>query len=146
MPKHKTPVPARTLKVMQDKNIDPSAPILMRVYKSEARLEVWKKNRSGQFVPLKTFDICRWSGDLGPKMREGDRQAPEGFYTITPVLINPNSSYYLSFDTGFPNAYDRAHSWAGSNLMVHGDCTSRGCYAMTNDAVRGNLCTGARRL
>jgi murein L,D-transpeptidase YafK len=135
MPKHKIPVPARTLSLMQEKGMDPRAPILMRVYKSEARLEIWKKNRSGQYIPLKSFDICRWSGDLGPKQREGDRQAPEGFYTITPVLMNPNSNYYLSFDTGFPNAYDRAHNWSGSNLMVHGDCTSRGCYAMTNEAV-----------
>ena len=135
VPKHKTPVPARTQALMQSKNMDPRAPILMRVYKSEAKLEVWKKDRSGQYVPLKTFEICRLSGDLGPKVKEGDRQAPEGFYTITPVLMNPNSNYYLSFDTGFPNAYDRAHSWSGSNLMVHGDCTSRGCYAMTNEAV-----------
>jgi murein L,D-transpeptidase YafK len=135
VPKHKTPVPARTLSLMQQQNMDPAAPILMRVYKAEAKLEIWKKNRSGQYVPLESFNICRWSGDLGPKQREGDRQAPEGFYTITPVLMNPNSNYYLSFDTGFPNAYDRSHSWSGSNLMVHGDCTSRGCYAMTNEAV-----------
>jgi murein L,D-transpeptidase YafK len=120
---------------MEEKGMDPSAPILMRVFKSDAKLEIWKKTRSGQFAFLKSFDICRWSGDLGPKVREGDRQAPEGFYTITPVLMNPNSSYYLSFDTGFPNAYDRAHGWAGSNLMVHGDCSSRGCYAMTNESV-----------
>lgn len=136
VPKHKTPVPPRLLSAMQSANMDPAAPILMRMYKSEARLEVWKKTRSGPFALLTTYDICRWSGDLGPKVKEGDRQAPEGFYTITPSRMNPNSSYYLSFDTGFPNAYDRAHGWSGSNLMIHGDCTSRGCYAMTNEQVQ----------
>ena len=84
---------------------------------------------------LKTFPICRWSGQLGPKRREGDRQAPEGFYTITPGQMNPNSAYYLSFDTGYPNAYDRAHNGTGSALMVHGTCSSRGCYAMTDEGI-----------
>ncbi|MES2907068.1 MAG: murein L,D-transpeptidase family protein [Pseudomonadota bacterium] len=135
MPKHMTPVSKQTQALMEQKGMDLRAPILMRIYKADARLEVWKKTRNGRYDILKTYDICRWSGDLGPKTREGDRQAPEGFYTITPKMMNPNSSYYLSFDTGFPNAYDRAYGRSGSNLMVHGDCSSRGCYAMTNDSV-----------
>jgi len=84
---------------------------------------------------LKTYPICRWSGDLGPKIREGDRQAPEGFYAITPAQMNPNSQYYLSFDLGYPNAFDRAHGRTGSDLMVHGDCSSRGCYSMTDEQI-----------
>ena len=95
-------------------------------------MEVWKQNRDGQYALLKTYPICRWSGDLGPKKKQGDRQAPEGFYTITPGQMNPASNYYLAFNTGFPNAYDRAWGYTGSELMVHGDCSSRGCYAMTD--------------
>ena len=84
---------------------------------------------------LKVYPICRWSGDLGPKVHEGDRQAPEGFYAITPSLMNPNSNYYLAINTGFPNAYDRANGRTGALLMIHGDCSSRGCYAMTDEQI-----------
>jgi murein L,D-transpeptidase YafK len=111
------------------------SPILVRIFKEESELEVWKEDQSGRMALLKTYPICRWSGDLGPKMREGDRQAPEGFYTITPSLMNPNSSYYLSVNMGFPNAYDRANNRTGAFLMIHGDCSSRGCYAMTDEQI-----------
>ncbi len=126
------PLSEKTVAVIESKNMDKESPILVRVFKQEAELEVWKKDRSGQFALLKTYPICRWSGDLGPKKKQGDRQAPEGFYTITPGQMNPNSSYYLAFNTGYPNAYDRAWGRTGSELMVHGDCSSRGCYAMTD--------------
>ena len=82
-----------------------SDPIVIRSYKKESEMEVWKRGSDGKYALLKTFPICRWSGQLGPKTREGDRQAPEGFYTITQGQMNPNSAYYLSFDTGYPNAY-----------------------------------------
>jgi hypothetical protein len=68
-------------------------------------------------------------------VREGDRQAPEGFYAISPAQMNPQSAYYLSFNTGYPNAYDKALGHTGSQLMVHGDCSSRGCYAMTDEQI-----------
>ena len=84
---------------------------------------------------LKTYPICRWSGQLGPKVKTGDRQAPEGFYTVTPGQMNPNSAYYLSFDTGYPNAYDRAHGRTGAHLMVHGTCSSAAAIAMTDEAI-----------
>jgi murein L,D-transpeptidase YafK len=129
------PVPPKLLAEMVSKNMDLQSPILMRLFKQEAVLEVWKQDRSGRFALLKTYPICRWSGDLGPKVREGDRQAPEGFYSITPAQMNPQSAYYLSFNTGFPNAYDRALGRSGSQLMVHGDCSSRGCYAMTDEQI-----------
>src|SRR6267154_4940936 len=109
--------------------------LLVRLFKQEAELEVWKQDRSGRFALLKTYPICRWSGDLGPKVREGDRQAPEGFYAITPAQMNPQSNYYLSFNTGYPNAFDSALGRTGSQLMVHGDCSSRGCYAMTDEQI-----------
>ena len=130
------PLTEKMLAEMASKNMDKDSPILARIFKEESELEVWKQNRDGQFELLKTYPICRWSGDLGPKKKEGDRQAPEGFYTITPGQMNPNSNYYLAFNTGFPNAYDRAMGYSGSELMVHGDCSSRGCYAMTDEQIQ----------
>ncbi len=129
------PLSAQTIALIESKNMDKGSPILVRVFKEEAELEVWKKNREGDYALLKTYPICKWSGDLGPKKKQGDRQAPEGFYTITPGQMNPNSSYYLAFNTGYPNAYDRSHGYTGSELMVHGDCSSRGCYAMTDTQI-----------
>ncbi|MBX3537095.1 MAG: hypothetical protein KF735_05650 [Chelatococcus sp.] len=129
------PLPAATLALMSEKGMTKSSPILIRAYKKEAELEVWKKDNTGRYALLKTYPICRWSGQLGPKVREGDRQAPEGFYNITPAQMNPNSQFFLSFDTGFPNAYDRANGRTGSFLMVHGACSSRGCYSMTDEQI-----------
>ena len=129
------PVPPKLLARMEAQDMDLQSPILVRLFKQEAELEVWKQDRSGRFALLKTYPICRWSGDLGPKVREGDRQAPEGFYSITPAQMNPQSAYYLSFNTGYPNAYDKSLGHTGSELMVHGDCSSRGCYAMTDEQI-----------
>jgi murein L,D-transpeptidase YafK len=129
------PVPPKLIQAMVDKNMDLNSPILVRIFKTEAELEVWKQDRDGRFALLKTYPICRWSGDLGPKVREGDRQAPEGFYTISPAQMNPQSSFYLSFNTGYPNAFDSALGRTGGQLMVHGDCSSRGCYAMTDEQI-----------
>lgn len=129
------PLSAKMLSDIDQKNMAKESPILVRIFKDEAELEVWKEDKSGRFALLKTYPICRWSGELGPKIREGDRQAPEGFYTITPALMNPNSSYYLAINMGFPNAYDKANGRTGAFLMIHGDCSSRGCYAMTDEQV-----------
>jgi len=133
--KAEAPVPAATMAIMVQKNMAPGAPILVRSYKKESVLEVWKQTREGRYALLKSFPICRWSGQLGPKRRQGDRQSPEGFYAVTPRQMNPNSAYHLSFDTGYPNAYDRAQGASGSALMVHGVCSSAGCYAMTNSQI-----------
>ena len=129
------PVPPKTLALMAQKGMSQSDPILIRAYKREAEMEVWKRGTNGQYALLKTFPICRWSGQLGPKTKQGDRQAPEGFYTVTPGQMNPNSSYYLSFDTGYPNAYDRANGRTGNYIMVHGTCSSSGCFAMTDESM-----------
>ena len=129
------PVPPKLVAAIAEKDMDTQSPILIRLFKQEAELEVWKQDRSGKFGLLKTYPICRWSGDLGPKVREGDRQAPEGFYSISPGQMNPQSAYYLSFNTGYPNAYDKSLGHTGSELMVHGDCSSRGCYAMTDEQI-----------
>lgn len=108
------------------------APIYVRIFKEEAELELWVQTQNGPYALFRTYPICNFSGDLGPKLREGDRQSPEGFYSVAKSALNPNSSFHLSFNLGFPNAFDRAHERTGSYLMVHGDCVSVGCYAMTD--------------
>jgi murein L,D-transpeptidase YafK len=130
-----TPLSPRMLALFDEKGMSKESPILARIFKEESELEIWKQDNTGRFALLKSYPICRWSGELGPKIQQGDRQAPEGFYTITPGQMNPNSSYYLSFNMGYPNAFDRAHGRTGSQLMVHGDCSSAGCYAMTNEQI-----------
>lgn len=121
--------------LMSTKGMSKEDPILVRAYKKESELEVWKRGSNGKYALLKTYPICRWSGQLGPKTREGDRQVPEGFYSVTPAQMNPNSAYYLSFDTGYPNAYDRSFGRNGGDIMVHGACSSRGCFAMTDQNI-----------
>jgi murein L,D-transpeptidase YafK len=123
------------LTLLQQKNMPKDSPILVRLFKEESELEVWKQDTTGRYELLRVYPICRWSGDIGPKVKEGDRQAPEGFYPITPGLMNPNSSYYLAINTGFPNAFDKANGYNGNFLMIHGDCSSRGCYAMTDEQI-----------
>jgi murein L,D-transpeptidase YafK len=127
------PLSERILSDLESRNMAKGSPILVRIFKEESELEVWKIDNTGRFALLRTYPICRWSGDLGPKFQEGDRQAPEGFYNITPDLMNPNSSSYLAINTGFPNAYDQANGRTGQFLMIHGDCSSAGCYAMTDE-------------
>jgi murein L,D-transpeptidase YafK len=133
--RHLVPIPPATMALMASKGMSQNDPILMRAYKKESEIEVWKRGSDGRYALLKTYPMCRWSGQLGPKTREGDRQAPEGFYTVAPAQMNPNSSFHLSFDLGYPNAYDRAHGRTGAHLMVHGSCSSSGCFAMTDEAI-----------
>jgi murein L,D-transpeptidase YafK len=128
-------LPAQVLSLFRQKKMPKHSPILVRIFKEEAELEVWKQDVTGHFQILKIFPICRWSGDLGPKLHEGDRQAPEGFYAITPELLNPNSNYYLAINIGFPNNFDKANDRDGTFLMIHGDCWSSGCYAMTDEQI-----------
>lgn len=133
---HLKPIPFETKRQMEALGMDKNDPILIRIFKEESELEVWKRrDEDGRYALLKTYEICAWSGNLGPKNQEGDRQAPEGFYEVTPAQMNPNSSYHLSFDIGFPNAYDRSHGRTGSHLMVHGACSSAGCYAMEDPQI-----------
>ena len=128
-------LPPELLALLRQKKMPKYSPVVVRVFKEEAELEIWKQDITGRFQILKIYPICRWSGDLGPKLQEGDRQAPEGFYTITPELMNPNSNYYLAINVGYPNSFDRANKRDGSLLMIHGDCSSSGCYAMTDEQI-----------
>lgn len=110
------------------------APVHIRIYKLESEIEIWTE-KNGRFERFATYPICMWSGRLGPKLKEGDRQAPEGFYTVDKDALNPNSIEHLSFNLGFPNVYDRGKGRTGSFLMVHGGCASIGCYAVTHRVV-----------
>ena len=104
-------------------------PIFIRIFKEEKELELWVKTGL-QYQILKTYKICSFSGDLGPKLKEGDRQSPEGFYVISRDRLNPYSRFYLSMNIGFPNRYDRDRGRTGSHIMIHGGCKSIGCFAM----------------
>lgn len=126
------PLGKETLELIAKKGMQVGAPVFVRVFKEESELEIWKQRDDGRYYHFKTYPICTWSGELGPKLVQGDKQAPEGFYTITPVLMNPNSKFYLSFNLGYPNSFDKAHGRTGDSVMVHGKCRSAGCYAMTD--------------
>ena len=106
-------------------------PAFIRIFKQEKRLEVWLR-QGLTYTFFKSYSICHHSGDLGPKLKEGDKQSPEGFYTVGASQLNPNSDYHLSFNLGFPNEYDRSRKRTGSLLMVHGRCSSVGCFAMAD--------------
>lgn len=129
------PLPEKVVAKMKAKGMTRTSPIMVRIFKEEGTLEVWKQKNNGKYDQIASYEICKWSGKLGPKYIEGDRQAPEGFYTVRPAQMNPNSNYYLSFNIGFPNAYDRANGRTGQHLMVHGACSSSGCYSMTDEQV-----------
>jgi murein L,D-transpeptidase YafK len=129
------PLSPEMIALMASKGVNQNAPVLIRTYKKEAEFEIWKMRADGRYVHLKTFPMCRWSGQLGPKTAEGDRQVPEGFYKITPGQMNPTSQYYLSFNVGYPNAYDRAWNHAGGSIFVHGACSSAGCFSMTDQQI-----------
>ena len=119
---------------LKAKGLAMGQPVFIRIFKQEAELELWMKAKSG-WTLFQTYGICRYSGKLGPKLVTGDKQAPEGFYQVGLGQLNPASRWHVSFNLGFPNQFDRAHGRSGSFLMVHGGCSSAGCYAMTNAGV-----------
>ncbi|MER8974620.1 MULTISPECIES: murein L,D-transpeptidase family protein [unclassified Mesorhizobium] len=131
-PQANKPLPDKILTEMKAKGMVRTSSVMARIFKEEGKLEIWKAKTNGRYDLVASYDICKWSGKLGPKFTEGDRQAPEGFYTVRPAQMNPRSNYHLSFNIGYPNAYDRANGRTGSNLMVHGACSSSGCYSMTD--------------
>ena len=129
------PIPAKLVRDMRAKSMSPNEPILVRIFKQESELEIWKRSKNGRFALLKTYPMCRWSGKLGPKKASGDRQAPEGFYHVSYGMLNPKSQYHLSFNLGYPNRLESALGYTGEALMVHGACSSSGCFAMTDEGV-----------
>ena len=129
-----TPNLTRFAARLNEAGVKPGMPVHVRIYKFESEIELWVQ-KGGRFERFATYPICMWSGRLGPKLKEGDRQAPEGFYTVAEDALNPNSIEHLSFNLGFPNVYDRGKGRTGSFLMVHGGCASIGCYAVTDGVV-----------
>lgn len=110
-------------------------PIFIRLFKESRELDLWVRHSSGRFRLFKNYAIAMFSGSLGPILREGDSQTPEGFYFVPPSMMNPRSDFHLSFNLGFPNPHDRAHQRIGSFLMIHGGSVSIGCYAMTDPSI-----------
>jgi murein L,D-transpeptidase YafK len=129
---HSAPLTNETAMLLGKKRMELQAPVFIRIFKEESELEVWKQRDDGRFYHFKTYPICNWSGELGPKLKAGDMQAPEGFYTIAREQMNPNSKYHLAFNLGYPNPYDKSNRRTGDALMIHGGCGSSGCYAMTD--------------
>ena len=110
-------------------------PIFIRIIKEEAVLELWIQNHTDVWKCLACYPIAGMSGTIGPKTKEGDKQAPEGFYRIYPQQMNPLSKYHLGMNIGYPNAYDRERERTGSFIMIHGGTSSQGCFAMTDDTI-----------
>jgi len=117
---------------LEAKGLSRGRPVFIRIFKREHRLQLFMQRRDGRWVSFETYRICTWSGRLGPKLREGDGQSPEGFYVIGRRQLKPDSAYHRAFNLGYPNALERGLGRTGSFLMVHGDCVSIGCYAMTD--------------
>jgi len=116
---------------LEDKGLAAGSPIMIRVFKDESELELWVK-KGDRFELFSVYRICNWSGALGPKLNEGDRQSPEGLYSIGARQLHRTGRWRRSLDLGFPNTFDKAHGRTGSYILVHGGCTSTGCFAMTN--------------
>jgi murein L,D-transpeptidase YafK len=140
MPQEPQPTPpfdrAPLIAELADVGLSLGDDVHVRIYKAEMVLEVWMRGEPGDPYRLfKTFEICTYSGGPGPKLKEGDHQAPEGFYRVGFSQLNPNSRHHLAFNLGFPNQYDRSLGRTGSALMVHGGCSSVGCYAMTDAGI-----------
>lgn len=129
------PLQSETLQFLEKKKIGAAAPVYIRIFKEESELEVWKERPGGRYVLVKTYPICNWSGALGPKQAIGDLMAPEGFYSLGPNSLNPDSKYHLALNIGYPNALDKALGRTGDFIMVHGDCKSVGCFAMTDGLI-----------
>ena len=137
LPLPNTPDTKTPLTRLAAEGLSLGARIMMRIFKAESELEIWVE-KDGAYVKFATYPICYWSGKLGPKLREGDRQTPEGFYTVTPDQLHYGGRWRRSLDIGFPNAFDTVAGRSGSAILIHGGCDSIGCFAMT-DAVNAEI-------
>ncbi len=128
-----------------EKKLKWGSPVFLRAFKEEKTLEVWVQNREGQFTLFQSYPIAAASGDLGPKLREGDQQVPEGFYFVNRSRMKPDSAFHLAFNIGYPNKFDQTMGRTGSFIMVHGSNLSIGCLAMTDEKIEEiyTLCDAA---
>lgn len=116
------------------KRLTAGRPVMIRIFKRESELEVWLQ-KNGRFELFETYPICVWSGKLGPKRREGDMQAPEGFYRVDINQLRLRGKNSRTFYLDFPNAFDKSLGRTGSAIMVHGHCQSTGCFSMRDPAM-----------
>ena len=128
------PIVADRAQRLAAKGMTAGSPVMLRIFKAESELELWVQ-KEGRFELFATYPICFWSGKLGPKLHEGDRQAPEGLYSVGVRQLHRRGRWPRSLDIGFPNALDRVLGHTGSYILVHGGCTSTGCFAMTNPVI-----------
>lgn len=126
-----TPDTSRPLDRLKAADVELGAPVFLRVFKAESEFELWIRRKS-RYVLFATYPVCYWSGALGPKLREGDRQTPEGFYVITEKHLHRGGRWRRSLNIGYPNPFDRVQGRTGSLILIHGGCDSIGCFAMTN--------------
>jgi len=119
---------------LKDKGLTTKPQVYIRLFKEDGTLEIWVK-AGQQYRFFKSYNICAFSGGLGTKIKAGDYKSPEGFYTVGPNQLNPNSSYHLSINVGYPNKLETLKGYTGDQIMIHGICASNGCYAMTNDGI-----------
>jgi murein L,D-transpeptidase YafK len=131
LPLPNTPNVAEFTDRLRAKDVKLSSPIVIRIFKSESELEIWKE-KEGAYILFATYPICHWSGSVGPKMRDGDKQAPEGYYTVTRAQTRHYGRWPKSLNIGFPNILDQSQARTGDNILIHGGCSSVGCFAMTN--------------
>jgi murein L,D-transpeptidase YafK len=131
IPLPNTPEVGRTAARLAEKGLAVGNPLMIRVFKQVSELEIWME-KEGVYVHFATYPICHWSGTLGPKQREGDKQTPEGFYTVTSRQLHRAGRWTRALNLGFPNVYDEAQARSGSYILVHGGCSSVGCFAMTD--------------
>lgn len=127
------------------------SPVLLRVYKQSSEIELWVL-KGPRFALFKTYPICRWSGELGPKLMEGDRQSPEGIYHISASGLIVNRRWHRAMRLNYPNAFDMVNGHTGSGILIHGNCTSTGCFAIADgveevyEAVEAALRSGQARV
>jgi murein L,D-transpeptidase YafK len=129
-----TPQLSKTTERLEKLGLKAGTPVLIRIFKESSELELWLLGND-RYVHFATYPICHWSGTLGPKLAEGDKQSPEGFYTITRRQIHHSGRWPRSLNLGFPNVLDRALLRTGSYILIHGGCSSVGCFAMTNAVI-----------
>lgn len=132
-----TPDTEKPLTRLMSLGVSLGAPVLIRIFKQESQFELWVA-KEGTYALFATYPVCFWSGKLGPKLKEGDRQTPEGFYTITEDQLHSGRRWKRSLNIGYPNAFDSSHGRTGSAILIHGGCDSIGCFAMT-DPVKSEI-------
>jgi murein L,D-transpeptidase YafK len=118
----------------EEKGLTLGSPVFLRVYKQTSEMELWVQ-QGPRYIHFKTFGICRWSGGLGPKMYEGDRQSPEGLYHITTADLIVNPRWDRAMNINYPNSFDVVNGRSGSGILIHGKCGSIGCFAIQDQNV-----------